>query len=183
MFTSYKVLSVAWRKFQLPGRDLKPTNQRRKFSAYQVGKTASCHAKVKVLVTQSCLTLSDPMDHSPPGSSVHRILQAEILEWVATLFSRGSFWPRDWTRGLLHCRHILYHLSHQGSPFMPWTVTKQGCWENPDLLQLFLRKGLVSSITSFWKVKEQVTDVSRGFSYREAQESLERLQFTRDPPV
>ena len=46
--------------------------------------------KVKVLVTQSCLTLYDPMDCSPPGSSVHRILQARILEWVAISFSRGS---------------------------------------------------------------------------------------------
>ena len=42
-----------------------------------------------VLVTQSCLTLCDPMDCSLPGSSVHGILQARILEWVAILFSRG----------------------------------------------------------------------------------------------
>ena len=40
---------------------------------------------VCVLVTQSCSTLCDPMDCSPPGSSVHEILQAEILEWVAFL--------------------------------------------------------------------------------------------------
>ena len=39
---------------------------------------------------QSCLTLCDPMDCSPPGSSVHGILQARILEWVAIPFSRGS---------------------------------------------------------------------------------------------
>ena len=39
--------------------------------------------KVKVLVAQSCPTLSDPMDGSPPGSSVQGILQARILEWVA----------------------------------------------------------------------------------------------------
>ena len=42
-----------------------------------------------VLVAQSCLTLCDPMDGSPPGSSVHAILQARILEWVAISFSRG----------------------------------------------------------------------------------------------
>ena len=41
-------------------------------------------------VTQSCLTLCDPMDRSPPGSSVHRILQASIVEWVAIPFSRES---------------------------------------------------------------------------------------------
>ena len=51
--------------------------------------------KVKVLVTQSCPTLCDPMDCSPSGSSVHRILQARILEWVAIPFTRGSSQPRD----------------------------------------------------------------------------------------
>ena len=47
-----------------------------------------------VLVAQSCLTLCDPMDCGPPGSSVHGIFQARILEWVAIPFSRGSFQPR-----------------------------------------------------------------------------------------
>ena len=53
--------------------------------------------KVKVLVAQSCLTLCDPMDYSPPGSSVHGILQARVLEWVAISSSRGSSPPRDRT--------------------------------------------------------------------------------------
>ena len=53
--------------------------------------------KVKVLVAQSCPTLCDPMDCSPRGSSVHGILQARTLEWVAMPFSSGSLWPRDWT--------------------------------------------------------------------------------------
>ena len=70
--------------------------------------------KVKVLVAQSCPTLCDPMDCNPPGFSVHGHLQARILEWVAIPFSRGSSWPGN--LGLLHCRQILYHLSHQGSP-------------------------------------------------------------------
>ena len=47
--------------------------------------------------TQSCLTLCNPMDCSPPGSSILGILQARILEWVAISFSRGSSRPRDWT--------------------------------------------------------------------------------------
>ena len=51
-----------------------------------------------VLVAQSCLTVCDPMDGSPPGSSVHGILQARILEWVAIPFSRGSSQPRDQTQ-------------------------------------------------------------------------------------
>ena len=45
--------------------------------------------------TQSCLTLCDPMDCSPPDSSVHGIFQARIQEWTAISFSRRSSWPRD----------------------------------------------------------------------------------------
>ena len=45
------------------------------------------------VVPYSC----DPMDSSPPGSSVHGVLQARILEWVAISFCKGSSWPRDWT--------------------------------------------------------------------------------------
>ena len=52
---------------------------------------------VCVCVTQSCLTVYDPMDCSLPGSSVHGILQARILEWVVIPFSRRSSQPRDWT--------------------------------------------------------------------------------------
>ena len=50
------------------------------------------------LVAQSCLTLCDPMNCNLPGSSVHGILQARIVEWVAISFFRGSFQPRDGTR-------------------------------------------------------------------------------------
>ena len=65
----------------------------------------------------SCLTLCDPGDCSPPGSSVHGILQARILEWVAISFIRGSSPPRDSTLGISHGRQILYQLSRPGSPF------------------------------------------------------------------
>ena len=50
-----------------------------------------------MFVAQSWATLCDPMDRSPSSSSVHGILQARILEWVAIPFSRGSSWPRDRT--------------------------------------------------------------------------------------
>ena len=49
-------------------------------------------------VAQSCPTLCNPMDCSLPGSSVHGIFQATVLEWIAISFSRGSSWPRDWTQ-------------------------------------------------------------------------------------
>ena len=51
-----------------------------------------------VLLAQSCPTRWDPMDGSPPGSSVRGILWARILEWIAIPFFRGSSQPRDWTR-------------------------------------------------------------------------------------
>ena len=49
-------------------------------------------------VAQLCKTLCDPMDSSPPGSSVHGIFQARILEWIAISFSRGSSQLRDLTQ-------------------------------------------------------------------------------------
>ena len=60
------------------------------------------------LVTKSCPTLCDPMDCSPPGSSVCGISQARMLEWAAISFFRGSSWPRDWTHISCIGRRILY---------------------------------------------------------------------------
>ena len=54
--------------------------------------------KVKVLVAQSCLTLWDPTDCSPSGSSVHGIFQTRVLEWAVISFSRRSSRPRDQTQ-------------------------------------------------------------------------------------
>ena len=62
-----------------------------------VGLSASSLESVKVLVTQFCLTLYNPIDCSLPGSSIYGILQARILEWIAIPFSRGSSRPRDQT--------------------------------------------------------------------------------------
>ena len=67
-------------------------------------------------VTESCPTLSDPMDCSTPGSSVHEILQARTLEWVAISFSRGSSQPQGSNLRLLHWQADSLPLSHQGSP-------------------------------------------------------------------
>ena len=68
-------------------------------------------ADTPCVCAQSCLALCDPMDCSPPGSYLHGILQARILEWVAMLSSRGPSQHRDRTcisLCLLHCRQILY---------------------------------------------------------------------------
>ena len=82
--------------------------ERRKLNRHKEFRDRLC------LVAQSCLTLCDPMDCSPPGSSVHGILQARILEWAAISFSRGS--SQESNPGLPHCGQTLYPLSHQGSP-------------------------------------------------------------------
>ena len=56
-------------------------------------------------VPQSCLTVCDPMDFSPPGASVHGFLQARILEWVAISSSRGSSQTQGLNPHLLHLQH------------------------------------------------------------------------------
>ena len=73
-----------------------------------------------MLVTQVCLTFCDPIDCSPPGSSVHGIIQAGILEWEVIAFSRGYSWPRDETRVSLIAGRFLCHLSHQWINLHKW---------------------------------------------------------------
>ena len=66
---------------------------------------------------QSCLTLCDAMDHRLPGSSVHGILQARTLEWVAMPSSKGASQPRNGTRvSYVSCigRWVRYHQCHLG---------------------------------------------------------------------
>ena len=71
-------------------------------------------------VAESYLTLCNPLNCSPAGSSVHRISQARILEWVAISSSRGSAWSRVWTcetlLNLLHWQADSLPLSHLGNP-------------------------------------------------------------------
>ena len=76
-----------------------------------------------VLVAQSCPTLCNPMDCSPPGSSIHGILQARTLEWAVIPFSMGSSWLRiEHEPPTLQVDSL--PLSHQGSPRMSliWVV-------------------------------------------------------------
>ena len=91
-----------------------------------------------VLVSQSCLTICNPTDCSPTGSSVHGILQARILEWVATPFSRRSSWPRD--RILVSCM--------AGRFFTIWATGKSFILETTCLFSVF------SSLKSFQMLKK-----------------------------
>ena len=68
------------------------------------------------------------MDCSLPGSSVHGVFQARVLEWVSISFSRGSSQPQGSNPGLPHCRQTLYCLSHQGSPYQKrWHMEPSQC--------------------------------------------------------
>ena len=93
-------------------------------------------------VAQSCPTLWDPVDCSPPGSSVHGILQARILEWVAISFSRGSSWPRDWTK--------VSHIA--GRRFTIWTEGFRG--RQMDMTY----KGNFDGFTKKWTLMEENTN-------------------------
>ena len=86
------------------------------------------------LVARSCPTLCDPMTCSPPGSSLHEILQARILEWGANPSSRGIFPTQGSNPVLLHCSRILYLLSHQ---------------------RLSVRRGFFKSVTSISRASIQ----------------------------
>ena len=87
------------------------------------------HGCMHAKLLQSCLTLCNPMICSLPGSSVHGILQATILEWAAMPLSRGSSWPRDQTHPL--CQHwqagslplVPPGKSFSWSPYLKYTIT------------------------------------------------------------
>ena len=76
------------------------------------------------LVTKLCLTLCDSMDCNLPGSSVHGILRARILEWVAISFSRGSSPSRDRTHVSCIGRQFLYHWTTREAPRYPRLLTE-----------------------------------------------------------
>ena len=105
-----------------------------------------------MLVMQLCLTLWDPMDSSLPGSSIHGILQARILERVATSFSRGSSPPRDWTWVSIALqadslpseppgKHLLLHYVTTGEYYVygsPWMKEVYQAWKLCILFSLLI---------------------------------------------
>ena len=95
------------------------------------GEVATC---VRAKSLRSCPTLCDPVDQSPPGSSVHGILQARILQWVTMPSSRGSSRPRDRTHsllGLLHWQEGSLPLSPPGKPEVATRQIKSFFYEDP----------------------------------------------------
>ena len=100
--------------------------------------------KVKVLVTESCPTLYNSMDYRPPGSSVHGILQARILEWVAISLSRGSSWLGDQT--WVSCI--------AGSFFTVWATREADCPRNTTRKTVQLPNHLL-----FWILRSSVIEL------------------------
>ena len=87
------------------------------------------------LVTQSCLTLCNPVDCSPPGSSVRGDSPGKNTGVGCRALLQGIFPTQGSNTGLLHCRRILYHLSHQGSPrILEWVASPSpGDLPNPGI--------------------------------------------------
>ena len=122
------------------------------------------------LVGQSCLTLCDPLDCRPPGSSVHGISQARILEWVAVSFSRDSSQPwiesaslalagRFFTLSLLgsHTKNCgvsilssLCHSDHISAPYLFFFPLFFSIFSS--IGKHYWRKSNLSHISSLWKV-------------------------------
>ena len=86
---------------------------------------------VHAQLLQSCPTLWDPRDCSPPGSSVRGILRARILEWVASPSSRGSSRPRDQTQVSCIAGRLAYHRTTKKFGEGNGTPLQYSCLENP----------------------------------------------------
>ena len=140
--------------------------------------------KVKVLVIQSCLTLSNSMNCSPPGSFVPGIFQARILEWVAIPFSTGSSRPKDWT-WVSHIAGRFFTVSPQGSLIcniwiyygygLPWGLHQESICLQCRRCQRCRRLEFDSWVRKIlWRKKRQPNLVSLPGNFHE-QRSLARM--------
>ena len=93
--------------------------------------------RVHAKSVQLCPTLCDPIDCSPPGSSVHGISQARILGVGSHFLLQGIFLIQGSNLSLLHSGQSLYHLSHQGSPFFV-------------MLECFSSTSFLNSVSSYF---------------------------------
>ena len=143
-------------------------------------------------VTQSCLTLCDPTDYRPPGSSVHGILQVRILKWVAISSSRGSSEPRDRIQVSCIGGWILHHRATcEPLPSLHWPL-KMLCQNPLRILGLFwvgtthfpcmtlqqtflcskLQHGGLFGLTVYWAHKPVFSNTIRNKSWRNKDEKL-----------
>ena len=142
--------------------------------------TRMCIFNLTVCACSVASVIFDSLDCSTPGSSVHRILQARILAWVATPSSRGSSWPRDWicvSYASWIGRWVLYHYQHLESLFNLTAATAKSlqscptlcdpidrsppCSPVPGILQARTLEWIVISFSNTWKWKVKVKSLSR----------------------
>ena len=119
------------------------------YTSYIRGKHGACAR------TQSCLTLCDPTDCSPPGSSLYGMSQARTLEWVANSYTKRSSQPRDQTQvSCISCigRWILYHWCHLWSPRGKHRYLRKGKSPQPEWIcptwEYWILSGLFLTDTS-----------------------------------
>ena len=137
---------------------------------------------------QLCLTFCNSVDCNLPGSSVHGILQARILEWVAMPFSRGSSQPRDWIHCLLCLLHWQMHslqLSHQGIPHSSFSSVQfssvqfssvaQSCLTLCDPMDYSLPRSSVHGILQARILEWVAISFSRGSSRPRDQTQVSRI--------
>ena len=128
-------------------------------------------------VTESCLTLCNPMDCSLPGSSVHGILQERILEWVAISYSRGSSWPKDQTHIFcISCidRWILYH-------YAPWEVLlhKKNTVMKHNKVKLNKRYACLLKTETVYRQRIPIQGVSEGWTWEEKWSEEKSLRYKK----
>ena len=141
-----------------------PGTQKRKSSASKGpdkphSLRSGLKSKCEVLVAQVCPSLCEPTDCSPPGSSVHGVLQARILEWVPSLL-RGIFLTQGW-KPILHCRQILYRLSHQGSSTKQ-EMPNSWSWESLQVSSRGIPQKQVRAVTVLCRQGEGFSFAERG---------------------
>ena len=125
---------------------------------------------------QSCPTLCDPMDSSPPGSSVHGILQASILEWVVMPSSRASSQSRDRTSiSYVSCigKWVPYHQHHLGSP----VVQESSLF--PSLSPAFIHKTFFLNYSLKWRIITSQCCVGFSVHHRESAVSVHICPLSR----
>ena len=115
IFPTIRVLSneltllIRWPKYRSVSFSISPSSEYLRLISFRTS--------VKALVAQLCLTLCNPIDCSPPGSSVHGHSPGKNTGVSCHALLQGIFLTQGSNLGLLHCRQILYCLSHQRSPF------------------------------------------------------------------
>ena len=133
-------------KTQRFGHDLATKPLQQSLMVPQKMKLKSYLACMHAESLQSCLTLCSPMDCSPPGSSVHGILQARVLEWVVMPSSGGSSQPRDRTQVFLH----LLHWQESSLPLVPPEKPRVTIWYSNFIPRLNPRE--MRAYLSTWKL-------------------------------